>query len=165
MDSVAWADVLDNNTNINENWEIFANKVKEFEQKHVPTRIIKFSRKKNSGMPVDEETRTMIKTKHRLAKKAVKSKDEQTQKEYRRITNKLRKKTRTIRKKIEGNLAKESKENPNVIWKYIKSKAKTREAVGELYLDPKNTNSGKATSDKEKAEVLSSFLARLYEVK
>ena len=112
-------------------------------------------------MPIDKKTRELIKSKHRLAKKVIRSKTEETQREYRRVTNKLRKTTRNLRKNFESSLAKESKTNPKVIWKYVKSKSKTKDTIGDLYKQPNDKTSVKVDTDREKAEVLSSFFGSI----
>ena len=48
-------------------------------------------------------------------------------------------------------LAAEAKSNPKAIWKYIKSKTKTRVGVSELNTAPADPTSKLTTSDKEKA--------------
>ena len=58
----------------------------------------------------------------------------------------------------EKRIAKESKENPNQAWKFIKSKTTTRIGVSDL----KMSNGQKTQSDKEKAETLNTFFQSVF---
>ena len=69
---------------------------------------------------------------------------------------------RRARKNFENNLAKESKSNPKKVWKYINSKSKTRQGVGELCIDPKNPKSEKTEKDEEKANILADFFSSVF---
>ena len=46
-----------------------------------------------------------------------------------------------MRKKFELELSEKAKTNPKAIWSYIKSKSKTKEEIGDLHLNPEDTNS------------------------
>ena len=48
-----------------------------------------------------------------------------------------------MKKKFEKNLCENAKKNPKAIRSYIKSKSKTREGIGDLHIDPEDTNSEK----------------------
>jgi hypothetical protein len=50
------------------------------------------------------------------------------------------------------------KENPKVIWKYIKSKSKTRDGISDLHMNPADTKSPKTDIDEEKAKILANCL-------
>ena len=84
--------------------------------------------------PLDKETRELIKTKNSLSNKVVTSRDPDIRKQYNRVRNRVT--------------------NPKAIWSYIKSKS--REEIGDLHLNPEDTNSEKKTDDnKTKANILS----------
>jgi hypothetical protein len=48
-----------------------------------------------------------------------------------------------MKKKFEKDLYENAKKNPKAIRSYIKSKSKTGEGIGDLHIDPEDTNSEK----------------------
>ena len=62
----------------------------------------------------------------------------------------------------ENEIAKKSKENPKLIWNYIKSKTKTREKIPSLYVNPNNSLSGETENDEDKANIFSDFFAKVF---
>ncbi len=69
---------------------------------------------------------------------------------------------RKLRKKFEKNLAKEAKQNPKAVWKYINAQSKTRKGISELHVDPSDEKSEVTDSDKEKAEILAKFFTSVF---
>ena len=67
-----------------------------------------------------------------------------------------------MRKKFELELSEKAKTNPKAIWSYIKSKSKTREEIGDLHLNPEDTNSEKTDDNKTKANILSEYFASVF---
>ena len=59
--------------------------------------------------------------------------------------------TRKLKKDIERDIAKQSKSNPKMFWKYVNSKTKTREDISQLQIPGENRLSD---TDGEKAEAL-----------
>ena len=55
-----------------------------------------------------------------------------------------------------------AKKNPKAIWKYIKSKSKTRSGIGELLTDQTDQNSEKTDDDQQKAEILATFFSSVF---
>ena len=82
--------------------------------------------------------------------------------QYNRIRNQVRRLTRNITKEYERGLARNAKENPKAIWRYINSKSKTKESIGNLLKDPSKLDSEVAESDKEKAEVLADYFSSVF---
>ncbi|VDI32122.1 Hypothetical predicted protein [Mytilus galloprovincialis] len=66
------------------------------------------------------------------------------------------------RGKHEKKLSTNAKKNPKAIWKYIKSKSKTRSGIGELLTDQNDETSRKTDDDKEKAEILATFFNSVF---
>ena len=94
-----------------------------------------------------------MREKHHLRRKAIETKDPLVRMQYNRIRNQVRRLTRNITKEYERGLARNVKENPKAIWRYINSKSKTKKNIGNLVKDPSKLDSEVAESDKEKAEV------------
>ena len=88
-----------------------------------------------------------IKEKHQLRKKAIQTKDPAIRIDYNRIRNQVRKLTRSIVNDYEKEIAKNVKENPKAIWRYINLKSKTREGIGNLMENAKDKNSKIIESD------------------
>ena len=63
-------------------------------------------------------------------------------------------------KKYEKDLAQRAKENPKVIWKYIKSK--TRDGISDLHMNPADTKSPKTDIDEEKAKILAKYFLSVF---
>ena len=84
----------------------------------------------------------------------------EVQKEYTRINNQVRRKTRKDIKKTEIMIVQNVKSNPNIFLKYVQSKTKSAPEILELYKDKERLHNTNA--DKEKAEVLASFLSQVY---
>ena len=82
-----------------------------------------------------------IKEKHQLRRKAIQTKDPEIRIEYNKIRNEVRKLTRSIINDYEKEIAKNAKENPKAIWRYINLKSKTKEGIGNLMENPKDKNS------------------------
>ena len=103
-----------------------------------------------------------IREKHHLRRRAIASRDPSVQLQYNRIRNQVRRLTRNISREYEKGLARDAKENPKAIWKYINSKSKTKEGIGNLLKDPSNKNSEIVETDKEKAEVLADYFSSMF---
>ena len=70
-----------------------------------------------------------IKEKHRLGRKAIQTKDPEIRIEYNKIRNQVRKLTRSIVNDYEKEIAKNAKENPKAIWRYINLKSKIKQPM------------------------------------
>ena len=46
-----------------------------------------------------------------------------------------------LKKQYEKDLSQRAKDSPKAIWKYIKSKSKTREGIADLHPDPNDPKS------------------------
>ena len=70
--------------------------------------------------------------------------------------------TRTITNEYEKKIARNAKEDPKAIWRYINSKSKTKEGIGNLLQDRTDKNSKIVETDKEKAEVLANYFSSTF---
>ena len=146
---------------VNEQWIYFKEVIRNHISKYVPSRKITQGQKRQK-IPYDKKTLEKIREKHHLRRKAIKTKDPQVRMQYNRVRNQVRRLTRNITKEYERGLAKNAKENPKAIWRYINSKSKTKENIGNLLKDPTRRNSEVAESDKEKAEVLAEYFSSVF---
>ena len=130
--------------------------IKRIIEEHVPSSKLTMKLNKR-GVPCDIKTLKKITEKHWLRRKAIETKDPSVQLEYNKIVNQARILTRDIIKEYERGLAREAKENPKAIWKYIDLKSKTKEGIGNLLKDLCDRNSVIVETVKEKAEVLAEY--------
>ena len=80
------------------------------------------ARKEKIYHVIKKKTLEKIREKHHLRKKAIETKDPLVRMQYNRIRNQVRRLTRNITKEYERGLARNAKENPKAIWRYINSK-------------------------------------------
>ena len=73
---------------------------------------------------------------------------------YAKARNQARWECRKAKKISERTLAKEAKRNPTAIFSYVNSKLKTKTGIADLDIE-----TGKATTDSEKAESLNEFFS------
>lgn len=155
-----WENHLGKHENTDTAWTRFREKIEEIIEKHVPL-------SKTGGqfsVPLDKETLSLIKEKTRLNRKFINTKDEKTRKEYNRVRNKVVKAVRNRRKVYEKQLARDAKENPKRVWKYINLKSKTKQGISDLCRDQSNPKSSKTDDDYEKANILADFFSSVFTV-
>jgi len=157
LEKIDWEKELSDKNDINTNWNSFLSTMRRLEDIFIPTKTREKDNKHK--FPLDKETRELIKKKNSLSKKVVISRDPDIRKQYNRVRNRVKKEVDKMRKKFELELVSEkAKTNPKAIWSYIKSKSKTREEIGDLHLNPEDTNSEKTDDNKKtKANILSDF--------
>ena len=154
IQDITWDELINPENDMDTNWQNFHSTIKKIEAKYIPTKTSKISLKKHSNFPMDKETLVKIKKKNSLSRKAIKTKDPAVRKEYNRIRNQVKKSVDNLKKQFEKNLSSSAKENPKAIWRYIKSRSKTRTGIGDLNTEPDNPSSVKTDNDKEKADIL-----------
>lgn len=157
-----WEKIIKPSDDINMNWKNFYEKLKELEKRYIPSKRVKQSTKRKSNYPIDKRTLEKIKEKHALCRKAINSKNPNDRKQYNKIRNQVKNLTNKLKRKHEQSLSSNAKKNPKAIWKYIKSKSKTRTGIGELLTDQSDPNSTKTDNDKEKAEILAEFFKSVF---
>ena len=147
--------------NANEQWLYFKEFIRNLIDKYVPSREITQGQKRHNK-PCDKKTLDKIREKHHLRRKAMETKDPLVGLQYNKIWNQVRRLTRNITKEYERQIAKNAKQNPKAIWRYINSKSKTKENIGKLLKDPTKPNLELAESDKEKAEILADYFSSVF---
>ncbi|CAG2252905.1 unnamed protein product [Mytilus edulis] len=133
-----WEVLLNQGDHIDKNWEKFHEKLLEMEKRYIPVKKIKTSTKRKS-------------------EKSIATKDPSIRLEYNKVRNQVKTMTNKLKREHEKKLSTNAKKNPKAIWKYIKSKSKTRSGIGELLTDQNDETSRKTDDDKEKAEILATF--------
>lgn len=83
-------------------------------------------------------------------------------KEYKKWRNKTRSMVRKIKKNEERDVAMQSKEKPKKFWSFVKSKLNTVTRVADLKFEGEGNRL--ATSDEERAEVLSTFFTKVFTI-
>jgi hypothetical protein len=111
---------------------------------------------------MDEKTREKIREKNRQSKMAITSRDPEIRKKYNRVRNQVKSHVNKLKKKYEKDLVQRAKETPKVIWKYIKSKSKTRDGIRDLHMNPADTKSPKTAIDEEKANILAKYILSVF---
>jgi hypothetical protein len=161
LQKIDWHKELEN-CNVQEQWTKFAKIMKDLENKCIPHKVIDMSAKRRGNVPMDLDSLKKIKKKHKLWKKYMETRDGKIYQEYCTARNQLRNLTRKLRRNFEKDLAKQVKKNPKALWKYIKSKSKTREGVSDLYMDPNDDSSPLTKTNEDKAKVLGDFFTSVF---
>jgi hypothetical protein len=154
--------VLSETNNIDTNWSTFLTILRDLEHRFIPTKTINMNGRRRNTFPIDKKTRDLIKRKNTLSKKVASSSDHPIRQEYNRVRNKVKGAVNKMKKKFEKDLYENAKKNPKAIRSYIKSKSKTREGIGDLHIDPEDTNSEKTEDNKKKANILSDYFSRVF---
>ena len=163
LDKMEWESLLSDTNDIDQNWNKFNEIMKKLETMYIPTRKYRqIPVGKGNTFPMDEKTREKIREKNRLSKMAITSRDPEIQKKYNRVRNQVKSHVNKLKKKYEKDLVQRAKENPKVIWKYIKSKSKTRDGISDLHMNPADTKSPKTDIDEEKAEILAKYFLSVF---
>ena len=103
-----------------------------------------------------------MKEKHRAWRRYIETRDDNKYKEFRRLTNKVRKMTRNLQRDMEKDISKSAKTNPEKFWSFIKSKLKTKVGVSDLVKIQDNDGETLTKNDGEKAEVLLEFFSSVF---
>ncbi len=162
ISNINWDEEFGCLSDINTMWSMFQSKIASIEDQFIPKKIVTISSKQKSRIPLDSSTFAQIRRKNTLSRRYLLTKDPTVRQEYNRIRNKVKSSMRKLRKKFEKNLAKEAKQNPKAVWRYINAQSKTRKGIGELHVDPTDENSGVTDCDREKAEILAEFFTSVF---
>lgn len=109
---------------------------------------------------LDKGTLASVRKKHKLYRRWLQTKDGQDYLEYCKARNKAKRDCRKAKKRLEKEVAKDSKRNPKKFWSYTKDKTKTKSGVADL----KKPDGSKTTTDQEKADLLNSFFESVFTV-
>ena len=137
-------------------------------ERYVP--IVKKKCNIKNQMPLDEETRKLIKIKSQKSRKVMRMKHKNksdaeiaaAKVEYNRARNKVRKMTRNKRKAFEMEIAAGVKKNNKRVFAYMNRRSKTKSGIGDICINPGNSKSTKTSNPKKKAEIFSDYFASVW---
>ncbi|XP_069131788.1 uncharacterized protein [Argopecten irradians] len=142
-----------------ESWKAFAEFVSIIVDKNVPVSKGNYDHPKQSA-PLDKLARENIKDKHKKWLRYQHCRTTENWNKYKLARNKATSSIRVSKYHFERNIANHIKDNPKQFWKYIRSKTKTRQSVGEL-----EDSCGKRWSDsKDKANVFNEYFSSVFKV-
>ncbi|KAK3887077.1 hypothetical protein Pcinc_008842 [Petrolisthes cinctipes] len=128
-----WTKQIEAEECIETQWKLFRDKLKEAEEKHIPSKYINyFDLRKSKLNNLNKETREAIRKKHRCWQRYMETRDQEKFREHTKQRNKVKKLTRKIDKDNESSIAKEAKSNAKKFWKHVKSKLKTATTILDL---------------------------------
>jgi hypothetical protein len=121
--------------NLDEAWKILKEIIIEGTAKFIPvSKSGTWSHKPTWKNAINQEAKNLIKRKHRLWSRYMETRDPDTKTKYNIIRNRVRQITRNLDKDEQVKVAKECKENPKKFWRYIKSRTKATNKMGNLKL-------------------------------
>ena len=82
--------------------------------------------------------------------------------EYRRLCNQVKNMTKKSKKKIERDIARDSKANPPKFRQYVNKKTSIKQGVPDLVYEDDDGNEKNTTNNQEKAEVLADFFSSVF---
>ena len=152
---VQWAEFR--TSNMEDDYQFVTQKLDQITKQCIP----KYTPgKKRRHIYMNAEAMALKKRKQRLWKRYARSEDPADHLHYTRARNDLRSLTRQLRKEFEEGLAAGIKENPKAFWQYANSRLHTKAGVCDLKLH--DGSAGYATTDQDKAEVLSRFFSSVF---
>ena len=83
-------------------------------------------------------------------------------KKYKSIRNKVRNETRKLHIEEQRQVASQCKENLKIFWKFVNSKRKVHEHIGDLKIEDSDGIVSTACTNLEKAEALGNFFASVF---
>jgi hypothetical protein len=116
-------------------------------------------------MPLSQEVRQCIKDKNNLWKKYIATRDNAIHEQYKRTRNYVRNHTRDLFKKEQNKIARECKLNPKKFWKYVNSKTRYRNSIGDLVSINDQGKEEKISDNQEKANILCDYFSSVFNKK
>ena len=120
------------------------------------TKVTKCKRLKPKWL--DSITLRVIKKKHNVYQKFLKTKNQRDYEKYIEIRNECNKKIRDAKRVFEKKISEECKINPKGFWHYVKSKTKSKVGISPLI----TPNGETAITDKDKAQALNGFFSSVF---
>ncbi|CAM1329914.1 Uncharacterised protein r2_g3902 [Pycnogonum litorale] len=156
LEKIRWEAELEP-LSVEEAWDKLRRELEKTTEEHVPkTGGPKANRKKW----LDRDTLNTVRTKHKMYRRWLQTKSGQDYEAYIKSRNKAIKACRKAKKKLEETVAAQAKSNPKSFWSYVKAKTKSRTGIADL----KRSDGSKTTTDKEKADLLNTFLQSVFTI-
>jgi hypothetical protein len=157
LKKIQWNQVLVGE--VEEKWNIFKYKLSQVVDNHLPLQQIHNGVHK---LNLSVQVRKMVKKKHGLWKKYMRTKAGQDYREFCKTRNKVKNLVKKARKDREREIARSIKINPKSFWQYIKSKTSLKVGVSPLMKNHDVLNPDLTKTDAEKAEVLLNYFSSVY---
>lgn len=156
LDEENW-DILFNNKEVDEMWTIFKSKLFTSMDKHIPKKRPdnKFF---NPPLWMNRQTKSAVLKKRRAWKRYHYARSDVSYRNYALKRNQCSNIIRNAKKSYERKIALEVKSNCKSFWKYVNSKLKTRQGIGNLL----KSDGSLTINDTEKAEVLNNFFSSVF---
>ena len=151
--------------NIDELWEWLTSTLNHARDQFIPHKEIKDNQtpgKKRHTNHYDEHTIRKIRRKHKCWQRYMETRSGEKYMEYRRLCNQVKNMTKKSKKKIEREIARDSKANPKKFWQYVNKKTSIRQGVPDLVYEDDDGNEKNTTNDQEKDEVLADFFSSVF---
>ena len=145
-----------NFTDVEEGWNKLKNKVLSGMEEFVPK--VNLNKKKSKPPWMTSDIKKSIKTKYKLFKRFLESKNSFHYKQYIQIRNEVSKKLKNLKREHEKKIAEDCKVNPKAFWHFINSKRKCKIGITSLI----KADGTYTKNDKEKAEVLDNLFSSVF---
>ncbi|WAR21988.1 YWV1-like protein [Mya arenaria] len=157
LSSVNWDNLMEGKS-VNEMWIVFRDTLCDSVDKHVPKK--KSSIKKcNSPLWLDRNTKLATIKKNKAWKKYKYSRSTTNYNKYAEARNECSREVKSAKRNYEQKIASEVKTNAKSFWRYVNSKRKTKDKIGDLNKSDNTT----AVTDEEKSEVLNGFFSSVFQ--
>ena len=144
---------------VEECWQYIKTNILNSMEKHIP-KIKNNLNKRIKPSWLDKKALRSIKKKHKLYKHFLKTKSGLDYLKYIKIRNECNGTIRRAKREYEKLIAKRSKSDPKMFWKYVNEKLKSNVGISSL----KKENGVTANSDEEKANTLNTFFASVFTI-
>ena len=123
---------IKNMSDINNQYDVFLNKIKESMSRYIPKKVIS-KRNSKSHFKLNKSGKTKLRQKRRLWKQYLQSNDATIFNKYRKVSNQLSLITRKRIKIHEKLISNQVKENLKRFWQYVNNKRQAKATVSNLY--------------------------------
>ena len=137
-------------------WAILEESIRNASSKYTPKYTIK--QEKPDHFWTNTKTITAVKRKTEAYMPYRETRDEQNYIEYRRASNRVETYVRMAVRDFERQIVRDAKANPKVLYKYARSKMKTRSAVADL----ERLDRTMSETDVDEAEILNTFFTGVF---
>jgi hypothetical protein len=153
----------DRNT-VDEMWCKFKKILLEGMEECIPKRGNRTVNEKKNFRPYNSDLHQAIHRKHRLWNRWIETRTEKSHKQYKIARNKVRAETRKAKRSEQDEIAAACRTNPKKFWKYIRSKSKSSNSIGDLKWVDSNGVAHIAETDAQRADALEGFFSSVFTV-
>jgi len=114
--------------------------------------------------PIDSGARKLIKDKHRLWKRYLRTRDPVLLNEYKNVRNLVRKESRNTVQNIQKKVALSCKTNPKSFWNFIKSKGSVNSGLSDIKISQIDNTCLIIKEDQEKAEAFVEHFSKIFTI-